>query len=82
MHEVDLGFVFSLISYVGRLFVKSSGKPVEVLMKLNAMAGYAPEEDIELYEVCFLSIFFLDLVPLNQHNCPVHENNRNRGLAW
>ncbi|KAB1226939.1 Ubiquitin carboxyl-terminal hydrolase 13 [Morella rubra] len=39
-----------VLRYVGRLFVKSSGKPVEVLMKLNAMAGYAPEEDIELYE--------------------------------
>ena len=37
--------------YVGRLFVKSSGKPIEILGKINQMAGFAPEEEIELYEV-------------------------------
>lgn len=40
--------------YVGRLFVKNVGKPVDILTRLNEMAGYAPEEDIELYEVCCL----------------------------
>ncbi|KAK9170217.1 hypothetical protein Syun_002357 [Stephania yunnanensis] len=35
---------------VGRLFVKSTGKPVEILTKLNEMAGFAPDEEIELYE--------------------------------
>ncbi|KAK9279617.1 hypothetical protein L1049_013296 [Liquidambar formosana] len=35
---------------VGRLFVKSTGKPVEILKKLNEMAGYAPDEEIDLYE--------------------------------
>ncbi|PON44923.1 Ubiquitinyl hydrolase [Parasponia andersonii] len=38
------------LRYVGRLFVKSTGKPVEILGKLNHMAGFAPEEEIELYE--------------------------------
>ncbi|XP_047982846.1 ubiquitin C-terminal hydrolase 13-like isoform X2 [Salvia hispanica] len=38
------------LRYVGRLFVKSFGKPVDILTRLNEMAGYAPEEDIELYE--------------------------------
>ncbi|PON82403.1 Ubiquitinyl hydrolase [Trema orientale] len=38
------------LRYVGRLFVKSTGKPVEILGKLNQMAGFAPEEEIELYE--------------------------------
>ncbi|XP_057782080.1 ubiquitin C-terminal hydrolase 12-like isoform X3 [Salvia miltiorrhiza] len=38
------------LRYVGRLFVKSLGKPVDILTRLNEMAGYAPEEDIELYE--------------------------------
>ncbi|KAG7035812.1 Ubiquitin carboxyl-terminal hydrolase 12 [Cucurbita argyrosperma subsp. argyrosperma] len=38
------------LRYVGRLFVKGNGKPFEILKKLNDMAGYAPEEEIELYE--------------------------------
>ncbi|XP_034693537.1 ubiquitin carboxyl-terminal hydrolase 12 isoform X3 [Vitis riparia] len=38
------------LRYVGRLFVKSSGKPIEILTKLNEMAGFAPDEEIELYE--------------------------------
>lgn len=38
-------------SYVGRLFVKCTGKPSEILTRLNEMAGYVPEEDIVLYEV-------------------------------
>ncbi|GAY64162.1 hypothetical protein CUMW_231490 [Citrus unshiu] len=38
------------LRYVGRLFVKSTGKPMEYLPKLNEMAGYAPDEEIDLYE--------------------------------
>ncbi|XP_021892594.1 ubiquitin carboxyl-terminal hydrolase 13-like [Carica papaya] len=38
------------LRYAGRLFVKSMGKPIEYLSKLNEMAGYAPDEEIELYE--------------------------------
>ncbi|KAH7561340.1 hypothetical protein JRO89_XS10G0213700 [Xanthoceras sorbifolium] len=38
------------LRYVGRLFVKSTGKPAEYLSKLNEMAGYAPDEEIDLYE--------------------------------
>lgn len=37
--------------------MKSTGKPVEILSKLNEMVGYAPDEEIELYEVLFLSSF-------------------------
>ena len=44
-------FLFCPVSYVGRLFVKANGKPGEILGKLKEMAGYAPEEEIELYEV-------------------------------
>jgi ubiquitin carboxyl-terminal hydrolase 7 len=36
--------------FVGRLFVKGSGKPLEILTKLNEMAGFAPDQEIELYE--------------------------------
>lgn len=51
-------------SYVGRLFVKSSGKPVEILTKLNEMAGYAPDEEINLYEVCsFFTLVSIVVVP-------------------
>ncbi|KAA8544396.1 hypothetical protein F0562_022408 [Nyssa sinensis] len=38
------------LRYVGRLFVKATGKPIEILTKLNEMAGYAPDEEIALYE--------------------------------
>ncbi|XP_062112310.1 ubiquitin C-terminal hydrolase 12 isoform X6 [Humulus lupulus] len=38
------------LRYVGRLFVKSSGKPLEILGKLNQMAGFASDVEIELYE--------------------------------
>ncbi|GMN39634.1 hypothetical protein TIFTF001_008866 [Ficus carica] len=38
------------LRYVGRLFVKSSSKPIEILGKLDQMAGFASDEEIELYE--------------------------------
>ena len=38
-------------SYVGRSFVKASGRPMEILERLNEMAGFAPNEEIQLYEV-------------------------------
>lgn len=41
-----------LCSYVGRLFVKSISKPIDVITKLNKMAGFDPDEEIELFEVC------------------------------
>ncbi|KAG6434216.1 hypothetical protein SASPL_105839 [Salvia splendens] len=38
------------LRYVGRLFVKGNGKPTDILKKLNEMAGFAPDEEIELFE--------------------------------
>ncbi|XP_024983810.1 ubiquitin carboxyl-terminal hydrolase 12-like isoform X1 [Cynara cardunculus var. scolymus] len=38
------------LRYVGRSFVKSFSKPVEIIPKLNEMAGFNPDEEIELYE--------------------------------
>ncbi|XP_038981966.1 ubiquitin carboxyl-terminal hydrolase 12-like isoform X4 [Phoenix dactylifera] len=38
------------LRYVGRLFVKAFGKPSEILSKLNEMAGFPQNEQIELYE--------------------------------
>ncbi|KAI7992555.1 Ubiquitin carboxyl-terminal hydrolase 12 [Camellia lanceoleosa] len=38
------------LCYVGRLFVKAMGPPIEIVTKLNEMAGYAPDEEIDLYE--------------------------------
>lgn len=35
--------------------MKALGKPLEILAKLNEMAGFAPNEEIELYEASFLS---------------------------
>lgn len=31
--------------------MKGTGKPTEILTKLNEMAGFAPDEDVDLYEV-------------------------------
>ncbi|KAG2310103.1 hypothetical protein Bca52824_021660 [Brassica carinata] len=36
------------LRYVGRLMVKSSSKPMDITGKLNEMAGFAPDEEIEL----------------------------------
>eukprot|EP00252_Welwitschia_mirabilis_P016662 TRINITY_DN3688_c0_g2_i2.p1 TRINITY_DN3688_c0_g2~~TRINITY_DN3688_c0_g2_i2.p1 ORF type:complete len:1108 (+),score=261.03 TRINITY_DN3688_c0_g2_i2:336-3659(+) len=38
------------IRYIGRCFVKALGKPIDILPKLNEMAGLPPDEEIELYE--------------------------------
>ncbi|KAL4576689.1 hypothetical protein LXL04_012787 [Taraxacum kok-saghyz] len=38
------------LRYVGRLFVKGTGKPIDILAKLNEFAGFAPDEEIELFE--------------------------------
>ncbi|XVE68556.1 hypothetical protein DITRI_Ditri09bG0077400 [Diplodiscus trichospermus] len=38
------------LRYVGRMFVKGTGKPMEILTRINKMAGFGPNEDIELYE--------------------------------
>lgn len=50
---------FYNIRYVGRLFVKGRGKPVNILAKLNEMAGFSADEEIELYEVSLTFSFFL-----------------------
>ncbi|XP_078435308.1 ubiquitin C-terminal hydrolase 13-like isoform X2 [Wolffia australiana] len=38
------------LRYVGRFFVKSLGKPTEILKRLNELAGFDPTAEIELYE--------------------------------
>ncbi|KAI3914507.1 hypothetical protein MKW92_004446 [Papaver armeniacum] len=38
------------IRYVGRLIVNRNGTPFEILRKLNEMAGFSPDEEVELYE--------------------------------
>ncbi|KAM3320799.1 ubiquitin C-terminal hydrolase 12-like isoform X1 [Capsicum chacoense] len=38
------------IRYVGRLFVKESDKPLDVLTKINELAGFSADEEIELFE--------------------------------
>ncbi|XP_042480218.1 ubiquitin C-terminal hydrolase 13-like [Macadamia integrifolia] len=43
-------FEIGKLRYVGRLFVKGIDKPVDILPKLNEMAGFDPSEEIELYE--------------------------------
>lgn len=50
----DIGLLYS---FVGRLFMKALGKPSDILTKLNEMAGFSPNEEIELYEVLHNSAF-------------------------
>ncbi|PWZ40553.1 Ubiquitin carboxyl-terminal hydrolase 12 [Zea mays] len=38
------------LRYVGRLFVKASGRPQDILLKLRMLAGFSQDDDIELYE--------------------------------
>ncbi|AET00385.1 uncharacterized protein [Medicago truncatula] len=38
------------LSYVGRLIVNCKDKPSDILARLNKLAGYDPNEEIELYE--------------------------------
>ncbi|XP_047962654.1 ubiquitin C-terminal hydrolase 12-like isoform X1 [Salvia hispanica] len=38
------------LRYAGRLLVKGTAKPIEILSKLNEMAGFSPDEEIELFE--------------------------------
>ncbi|XP_024017495.1 ubiquitin carboxyl-terminal hydrolase 12 isoform X2 [Morus notabilis] len=38
------------LRYVGRLFVRETGMPAEILTKLNEMAGFSVDEEIELFE--------------------------------
>jgi len=48
-----------LSRYVGRLFVKASGRPQDILPKLRMLAGFSQDDDIELYEVSlFLKIAY------------------------
>ncbi|KAF7143289.1 hypothetical protein RHSIM_Rhsim05G0178400 [Rhododendron simsii] len=42
--------VIYVVNYVGRLYVKAGGMPVEILAKINRLAGFAPDEDIDLFE--------------------------------
>lgn len=51
IHGFAFYLFFSDFSYVGRLFVKASSKPLEILTKLNEFAGFSPDEDIELFGV-------------------------------
>ncbi|ONM37536.1 Ubiquitin carboxyl-terminal hydrolase 13 [Zea mays] len=38
------------LRYVGNFFVKASGKPSDIVERLNQIAGFLSDEDIELYE--------------------------------
>nr|XP_024389477.1 ubiquitin carboxyl-terminal hydrolase 12-like isoform X2 [Physcomitrium patens] len=38
------------LRYVGRSYVKASGRPADILERLNEMAGFPPNEEIQLYE--------------------------------
>jgi hypothetical protein len=51
---IDFYSSFKCFRYVGRLFVKATGRPQDILPKLRRMAGFSQNEDVELYEVSLL----------------------------
>jgi len=53
---LEMWYMFVSCSYVGRSFVKGGGRPTDILEKLNEMAGFAPTEEIQLYEVSFYPV--------------------------
>ncbi|KAE8671864.1 hypothetical protein F3Y22_tig00111881pilonHSYRG00066 [Hibiscus syriacus] len=50
------------LRYIGRMFVKATGRPMEILTRINKMAGFDPDEEIELYEVGLVIMFSMLLV--------------------
>lgn len=52
-------FCFLFFRFVGRSFVKGHGRPSDIIPKLNELAGFSPDEEIELYEVCFFILCIL-----------------------
>lgn len=51
--------ILLLTRYAGRLVVELTAKPLTIIEKLNQMVGFpfSCDEEIELYEVCAISIF-------------------------
>ncbi|MED6205901.1 hypothetical protein PIB30_022032 [Stylosanthes scabra] len=41
---------FRFLRYIGRFYVSALGKPMDILTRLNEMAGFARDEEIELFE--------------------------------
>ena len=35
-----------------------AGKPIDILRNINELAGFDPDEEIDLYEVCFFMLFY------------------------
>lgn len=52
--------------------MKSSGKPSEIITKLNEMAGFAADEEIELFEVCPVVDYPMYCVLFPKHGALFH----------
>ncbi|KAJ9159658.1 hypothetical protein P3X46_025145 [Hevea brasiliensis] len=73
---------------VGWLFVKGSGKPLEILTRLNEIAGFSSDQEIELYEVVRFRYlekpkedeFCLELLKLHNYDDVVERVARHLGL--
>ncbi|KAK9019651.1 hypothetical protein V6N11_054165 [Hibiscus sabdariffa] len=46
----DILLSLNSMTHTKRSFVKVSGKPMEILARINKMAGFDPDEELELYE--------------------------------
>ncbi|XP_045831301.1 ubiquitin C-terminal hydrolase 12-like [Trifolium pratense] len=64
--------ILLFLKYVGRLLVNLTGKPSEILTRLNILAGYDPDEVIILYEV-----FYSPLAAESEDKESFDEQNKN-----
>ncbi|KAL0743878.1 hypothetical protein Bca4012_085391 [Brassica carinata] len=61
----------AVLRYVGRLMVKNSSKPMDIVGQLNLMAGFAPDEEIELFEIEDGDIIcFQKPLSVQENECP------------
>ncbi|XP_047256499.1 ubiquitin C-terminal hydrolase 12 isoform X1 [Capsicum annuum] len=58
------------IRYIGGMFVNRSSKPLEILTKLNELAGFLPDEEIDFFEeINFEPIVICEHIDSNTSFC-------------
>lgn len=65
--------------------MRSAGKPMEILARINKMAAFGPDEEIELYEVVYpecgyyvldASGFKINFICTTSHICVLFTGNK------
>ncbi|KAK7268631.1 hypothetical protein RIF29_21333 [Crotalaria pallida] len=63
--------------YVGRLYVKASSKPMDIMPRLNEMAGFAVDEELEYFDLGYQCPRYCKRVEKNStfHVCQFLDGN-------